>query len=108
VDRGRLSDNIKQAKSAADWELIFAKAGLQVDEHHRHLSKTVIQIWDIGMRPLFPTLMKMVQAIEPDKIGSIKEEWITTMKHFLQPIVEMDTELTQGSEPAFHCYVLTK
>ena len=108
LDRGRLSDNVKQAKSADEWEALFTAAGLQVEQHRVHLSKTVIQIWDIGMRPLFPTLMKMVQAINPEMIDAIKSEWIATMKHFLQPVVEMDAKLTQGAEPAFHCYMLTK
>jgi SAM-dependent methyltransferase len=108
LDRGRLSDNVKQAKSAEEWQAIFGTAGLSVHEHHAHLSKTVIQMWDVGMRPLFPVLMKMANAIPEDKIDPIKSDWIATFKHFLEPISKMDSTLTQGQEPAFHCYILTK
>jgi len=108
LDRGRLSDNIKQAKSSAEWEAMFTAAGLSVHEHRRHLSKTAVQIWDIGMRPLFPVLMKMVAAINSDELPAIKAEWVATMKHFLLPIVQMDSALQQDEEPAFHCYTLIK
>jgi len=108
LDRGRLSDNVKQAKSSEEWESAFSAAGLAVHEHHAHLSKTVIQMWDVGMRPLFPVLMKMVNAIPEDKIAEIKADWVATFKHFLEPISKMDNVLSQGHEPAFHCYILTK
>lgn len=108
LDRGRLAENIKHAKSADEWESMFKKAGLRVEEHRQHLSKTVIQIWDIGLRPIFPLLMKMVHAIDAKTIAEIKEEWVSTMKHFLEPIAWMDSSLNQGAEPAFHCYTLAK
>lgn len=108
LDRGRLSENIKHAKPAAEWEAMFSVSGLAVHEHVQHLSKTAIQIWDIGMRPLFPVLMKMVASIKPEELPAIKREWIATMKHFLLPIVEMDFALHQNEEPAFHCYTLIK
>ena len=77
-------------------------------EHKTHLSKVAIQVWDVGLRPLFPVLRKMVKAIESEKLPDIKKEWISTLQQFLEPIVLMDKQLGQGSEPAFHCYILEK
>ena len=48
LDRGRFADNIRQARSGETWEAMFGNAGLSVAKHVSHMSKTVIQIWDIG------------------------------------------------------------
>lgn len=108
LDRGRFSDNIRQARSRNAWERMFKTAGLCVAEHRAHLSKTVIQIWDIGFRPLFPVLHRMANAIPAEDFLDIKREWTATMRQFLEPLIEMDDSLTQGKEPAFHCYILEK
>jgi len=108
LDRGRFSDNIRQARSQSAWEAMFKSAGLRVAEHKSHLSKTAIQIWDIGLRPLFPVLRRMADAIPEDDFVNIKSEWISTMRQFLEPLIDIDDSLTQGKEPAFHCYILEK
>lgn len=108
LDRGRIADNIKHAKSAGEWECLMAKSGLNVVQHKMHLSKTVIQMWDIGLRPLFPVLLKMVHEIEEKKLLEIKSEWIDVFKMFLSPIIELDSKITQEEAPAFHCYIVEK
>lgn len=108
LDRGRFGDNIRQARSAETWEAMFVSAGLRVKLHKAHLSKTVIQMWDIGLRPLFPVLRKMADALTPEQLPGIKQEWIAILKQFLEPLVQMDDRLGQGEEPAFHCYILEK
>jgi len=108
LDRGRLADNIKHAKSGGDWEHLMAKSGLNVVQHKMHLSKTVIQMWDIGLRPLFPVLLKMANEIEEKKLLEIKSEWIEIFEMFLAPIVRLDSKITQGKAPAFHCYIVEK
>lgn len=108
LDRGRFADNIRQARSAETWEAMFNNAGLRVVNHVRHLSKTVIQIWDIGLRPLFPVLRQMAGLVAPEKLLPIKREWMEILRQFLEPVVHMDDRLRQGVEPAFHCYIVEK
>ena len=108
LDRGRISDNIKHAKSSEEWLEIIGKTGLKVVSHKKHLSKATIQIWDIGLRPLFPLLYKMVKNLDKDKIVEIKKEWIETFKLFLEPIVKLDSGLNPDVEPAFHCLIVEK
>ena len=103
LDRGRFGDNIRQVKSAETWESLFSSAGLQVKAHKQHLSKTIIQVWDIGLRPLFPVLRKMIVSLKPDQLCAIKSEWVSTVKSFLEPLSRMDDRLGQGKDPAFHC-----
>lgn len=51
-------------------------AGLEIVECVPHLSKTLIQIWDIGLRPIFPMLKKMTMKLEEEFLLEIKKEWI--------------------------------
>jgi len=108
LDRGRFSDNIRHARSAETWESMFLRAGLQIEGHVAYLSKTIIQIWDIGLRPLFPVLRRMVDAVAPGQLQAIKREWVAILREFLEPLILMDGQLGQGKEPAFHCYILAK
>ncbi|MDB5807026.1 MAG: methyltransferase type 11 [Betaproteobacteria bacterium] len=108
MDRGRFTDNIRQAKSSEQWEKYFTAAGLEVDKHTNHLSGTLVKIWDVGMRPLFPVLMRMTRAIAQSELAEIKQEWIDTLKHFLLPIAELDANLSSGGQAGFHCYILRK
>lgn len=108
LDRGRFADNIRQARLRNEWEDMIKNAGLKVASHKAHLSKVVIQMWDIGLRPLFPVLCKMADAVNTERLPEIKQEWIVTLKQFLDPIVQLDDLLGHGEEPAFHCFILEK
>ncbi len=108
LDRGRFDDNIRQSRSGENWEFLFQQAGLKVARHSMHLSKPVIQMWDIGLRPLFPLLKKMADSLPKDEFERIKSEWVATLHQFVAPIAELDSVLSVDSEPAFHCYVLEK
>lgn len=108
LDRGRFADNIRQAKSQNEWQAIFEKAGLRVERHHSHLSKLIIQTWDIGLRPLFPVLLEMSNELSAEKHDSIKLKWIQTMKAFLEPLIEIDKPSPGEEQAAFHCFELRK
>ncbi|NKK63088.1 methyltransferase domain-containing protein [Rhizobium leguminosarum bv. viciae] len=106
LDRGRLSDNIKQAASDEQWREIFGSAGLKVRRHSNHLSKHIIQAWDIGFRPMFPAFLKAVEAIPVDRLADVKSEWVESVKRFAVPFAA--TEIHDNPANAFHCYVLSK
>lgn len=108
LDRGRFSDSLRQSRSADDWENMFREAGLEVIANKPHLSKPVIQMWDVGLRPLFPMLHKMVGHLDDQTHGTIKQEWIDTLKRFLVPMIENDAFMGLDEAPAFHCYFLKK
>jgi SAM-dependent methyltransferase len=108
LDRGRFADNIRQARSGESWEGLFSHAGLRVGGHATHISRIAAQVWDIGLRPMFPVLRRMTEALPAEQLPAIKRDWIATLRQFLEPIVEMDGQLAQGMEPAFHCYILEK
>ena len=59
LDRGRMSDNVKMVNSYEGWKNIIENVGFKIEDCIPHLSKSLIQIWDIGLRPIFPLLKKM-------------------------------------------------
>lgn len=110
LDRGRIQDNLKTVKSYMDWVKIIENSGggLKVEKVIPHLSATLISIWDIGMRPIFPILKKMTDEIPQEKKAGLKQEWIKTLEQVALPIIENDDKLTQGKEYCFYCFILSR
>jgi SAM-dependent methyltransferase len=108
LDRGNLSE-IKSAKNYEEWKNIIENAGLTIKEHKMHLSKTIMQIWHIGLRPIFPLLLEMTNSIDDEKkLLNIKQKWIETFNMMLKPIADLDDNLNTDEEHAFHMFILKK
>jgi len=108
LDKGNLS-KMKSAKTYDEWKIIIENSGLLIKEHKMHLSKTAMQIWHIGLRPIFPLLLDMVNSIgNKEKIKNIKKNWINTFNMMLKPIAEIDDKLNPTDEHAFHMFILKK
>lgn len=108
IDRGRITENIKVVKSYAEWKNIIENAGLEIQDCIPHLSKTLLRIWDIGLRPIFPMLKKMTAQIEKNSLMEIKKEWIDLFLKIGYPIIENDRMLAHDSEFCFFCFILRK
>ena len=108
IDRGRLSDNIKHTNNDRTWRGIFAESGLEVLKHTMLLSKTVVEVWDIGLRPLFPLLFKMISKLDTQEHAQIKKEWCALFSDLLNPMCSTSWSTDIEFPPAFHCYVLGK
>lgn len=108
IDRGRITDNLKIVNTCDRWREIIEAAGLKVEACVPHLSKILLQIWDIGLRPLFPLLKKMTSQIEPSALLKIKREWVNLFETLGAPIVQNDTLLAGEREFGFFCFILRK
>ncbi|TAN50661.1 MAG: class I SAM-dependent methyltransferase [Rhodospirillales bacterium] len=106
LDRGRSTDNIKMVKSRAEWEDEFARAGLKVVSHVYHLSRTLIEAWDIGLRPISPFLIEMASKLTPEDRASIKQKWIAGLLPMLEPLCTLNWVTDAESQPAFHRFVV--
>lgn len=107
LDRGR-SDNIRHCKSRPDWETEFAQAGLKVAHHRQYLSKTVLEAWDIGLRPISPYLIEMANRLPPEDRAEIKRKWIEGVMPLIAPLCELDWPTDAEYPPGFHLFVLEK
>ncbi len=108
IDRGRFESNIKIVRPLEVWKQMVETVGFNIESIIPHLSKTLISIWDIGLRPIFPILKLMADSIDEGKKYEIKKQWIESLKAFVLPIVENDIKKMQNEEGCFYCLILSK
>lgn len=107
IDRGR-SENIRLCQSYEQWTRDFDDAGFKVVKHLQYLSKTVIQAWDIGLRPISSLLIEMANKLSPKDRLEIKKKWIDHITPLIQPLCELSWFTDDEFPPAFHLFVLEK
>lgn len=107
LDRGR-SACWPTLADRATWERRFDAAGLTVESATPFITKTHAHIWDVGLRPIAPLLVKMAQALSPTTRASIKREWVDLMIELLEPLCVPDLNLFSiTDDPAEIQYVLS-
>lgn len=98
---------IHHCYDTAQWTEIFRKNGFTVMDHHLYLTNPVMDIWNIGTRPIAPLLINMANHLSPESRESSKSEWIDYFSRFLTPLIEGEFERkVPESEAAFHFFVL--
>lgn len=82
------------------------KTGFKIAYHSYYLSPLTLKIWDIGLRPLSPLLIKMVQKFNESDRAEIKQEWMETLQPFLRELYELDKQ--NQEQGGFHFVCLEK
>lgn len=102
----RRSESIRWTTSLPELSALAQRQGLTVASQVSYLSPLTLRVWDIGLRPLAPVLMKMVGRLsEADRLA-VKQEWIEATRPFLTELYELDR---RSNEPGgFHCVSLEK
>lgn len=108
IGRGRVACWPSLTDRAA-WEARFTSAGLSIVRATPFVTKTHAHIWDIGLRPVAPMLVKMAGALQPETRAAIKREWVDLLAELLEPFCRFDLNLLPGpDEPAEIQYELTR
>lgn len=90
------------------WESRFDAAGLEIVGEMPIATRTHAHIWDIGLRPIAPMLIKVMNAIHPHLRTEIKRDWVDLFAELLRPFCDTTIDLfDEVSEPAELQYVLT-
>lgn len=105
LNRGRL-ENLRWSASYEDFSAICKNSGFKIIDHKYYLSALTLKIWDIGLRPLSPLLIKMSNKLKAKDRFILKREWVETFLKFLEPLYEAERE--NGAEGGFHLFVLKK
>jgi len=106
LGRGRL-ETWPTLADRSSWEQRFGQAGLCVEDICPFVTRTHAQIWDVGLRPIAPLLVKMANGIDPTSRASIKKDWVDLFCELLAPFCESSLDLfSEPSEPAEIQYVL--
>jgi SAM-dependent methyltransferase len=106
IDRGR-ADCWPTVADRPTWESRFVRAGLRIHEATPFVTRTHAHIWDIGVRPIAPLLVRMTEAISPTLRAGIKQDWVSLWCDLLEPFARSDLDLLSGpTAPAEIQYVL--
>jgi len=106
IGRGRF-DTWPSLASQREWERRFAHAGLTIVEATPFITKTHSHIWDVGLRPIAPLLVRMANNLTPKTRESIKHDWVDLCCELFEPICRGDFDLfDKQDEPAEMQYVL--
>ncbi len=103
LNRGR-SENLHWLTSYNEFTRLAEDAGFSILDHSYYLSPLTLMIWDIGLRPISPYLIKMANKLSPEDRRSIKLEWVDALYEILLPLYEM--EMNSKEEGGFHLFVL--
>jgi SAM-dependent methyltransferase len=108
LDRGYKLDD-KHLYSFDKWETIFHKHGLKILKHVNYLTNPVLEIYNIGTRPIFPLLINMTNHLSSDDREIIKKQWVDYFFNIFRPIVEGEYQRVPGkNEYGFHFFLLKK
>ncbi len=107
IGRGRVQSWPSLA-SRRQWEDRFRRAGLEIIEATPFVTPTHAHIWDVGLRPIAPMLVRMANALTPATRADIKRDWVALFMDLLSPICDPTFDLfPERDEPAEIQYVLT-
>jgi hypothetical protein len=89
IDRGRM-DNHAHLYDDDGWEEMLEDAGLNVVERREPWTWVHTRLWDIGLRPISPHLIRMANSLSDPQREAIKGDWIGSWKEMLTPFVDHD------------------
>lgn len=107
LNRGR-ANHIMWHMDISEFERGIQDGGVfELTSATRYLAPLTLKTWDIGLRPLSVPLIKMANALTPEKRQEIKTEWCDTIEQFVEPMLmnELELDATTGG---FNLVVLTK
>lgn len=107
IGRGRF-DCWPSLADRRTWEARFARAGFEIEAATPIVSSDHARLWDVGLRPIAPMLVRMAQGIDEETRNSVKRDWVELFVDLLTPLATSDLQLSnQIGEPPELQYVLT-
>lgn len=92
IDRGRNKVWMRHARKKEEWAKYFEEFGFKVVEQERYMPRIILDIQDIGLRPIFPSLAKMYDFIRNTDMNAwreIKEYSLENLSFILEPFLDL-------------------
>jgi SAM-dependent methyltransferase len=105
LDRGR-RNNKQHLHDREGWTNKLQEAGFDVVDCRTSVTSLHAGLWDIGLRPVSPHLIKMAYSLEQERRTEIKEDWLDTWWDLLKPICDTSVGLDQHGDPPELIYIL--
>jgi len=74
-------------KTEQEWTKLFEANKLKVKEIRSLTPEPEMSFWNYGLRPIYPVLQKMADALTTEFRAEIKEEWVDIWTELLLPLL---------------------
>ncbi|MBI1824969.1 MAG: methyltransferase domain-containing protein [Planctomycetes bacterium] len=104
----RLDNWITLCDEAA-WEQRFQHAGLVIKSQKPLATTTHARLWDVGLRPIAPMLIRLANSVAPITRSEVKRDWVSLMVDLALPMCDPLLSLdSRAGEPVEIQYVLAR
>lgn len=105
--RGRL-DTWPTLGDRGAWERRFKSAELNIVEEVPFVTATHARIWDVGLRPIAPLLVRLANGVSIADRLAVKRDWVSLMLDLCLPLCDPEFRLESAElPPAEVQYVLS-
>ena len=99
LDRKR-RENAPGIRDPSEWQEIMRNAGFEIIEVKSvYPNKLIMDIWNIGLRPISHLLIQMSDSLEPEKRRKIKSEWVEIFYELFKPLLTIKESYTLENAP---------
>lgn len=104
LDRNRRSTS-PSTKTYEQWLKIFQDAGFKIeDTRNVYPNKTVVNLWNIGLRPISHLIIQMSKSLDQRERNVIKREWVEIFYELFKPLLRLKQDYKFEESP----YILFK
>ncbi|MEK6674704.1 MAG: methyltransferase domain-containing protein [Planctomycetota bacterium] len=95
--------------SRTEWERRFQEAGLLIQNVTPVVTQTHAYLWDVGLRPIAPLLVRMANALSAETRSAIKRDWVALLLELASPFCNPSLNLSSNpDDPPELQYVLSR
>lgn len=90
--------------SFGEWGKLFEECGFHLNDTIPMVSEKFIPVWNIGLRPLAPALVKMANMLKSDNPAGyreVKEEWCEIIYRLALPFCELAADIKEAATCMF-------
>ena len=99
LDRKRRA-NTTGMREYSEWKRIIEETGFKIKHVESvYPDKLVMDIWNVGLRPIAHLLIQMAEALDKDERIRIKEEWVNIFYELFKPLLTVKTTYTLENAP---------
>jgi len=92
----------------AEWNKKMKRAGFKIDEVISvYPNKIILDIWNIGLRPIAHLLIQMTDKLSLEDRRRIKQEWVNIFYRMFKPLLSVNQSYTLDNSPYIY-YLLKK
>jgi len=107
LDRKR-RDTMTIEWNANDWKNLISNSGFKIKEiRNTYPNKIILDIWNIGLRPIGHLLIQMSDSLPLEKRRQIKKEWVDIFYELFKPLLNLEETYTDETQP-YPCFILSK